>query len=92
MAGAVACHLPYETVTGGIGSPDPVHVESVNVGKVKILHWKGRQIRTGFRKEPIHGRVPLMGVNLRGDDQADRSVHGGPRKAVYVYPSEHYSF
>jgi MOSC domain-containing protein YiiM len=27
-------------------------------------------------------------VNLRGDDQADRSVHGGPDKAVYAYGAE----
>ena len=29
-------------------------------------------------------------LNLDGDRQADLSVHGGPSKAVYVYPSEHY--
>lgn len=28
-------------------------------------------------------------VNLDGDDQADRRVHGGPDKAVYAYPIEH---
>ena len=28
--------------------------------------------------------------NLDGDQQADRSVHGGPDKAVYAYPVEHY--
>jgi MOSC domain-containing protein YiiM len=27
-------------------------------------------------------------VNLEGDDQADRSVHGGPDKAVYAYAEE----
>jgi MOSC domain-containing protein YiiM len=32
--------------------------------------------------------VPLRGVNLRGDDQADRTVHGGPDKAVYAYGVE----
>ena len=30
----------------------------------------------------------MRGVNLDGDDQADRSVHGGPDKAVYAYASE----
>jgi MOSC domain-containing protein YiiM len=41
-------------------------------------------------KEPV-GPEPLAldGINLAGDDQADRSVHGGPDKAVYCYPSEH---
>jgi MOSC domain-containing protein YiiM len=31
-------------------------------------------------------------LNLDGDRQSDLSVHGGPQKAVYVYPSEHYDF
>jgi len=31
-------------------------------------------------------------LNLEGDRQADLTVHGGQDKAVYVYPSEHYSF
>src|SRR4029077_579973 len=30
-------------------------------------------------------------TNLDGDRQADLSVHGGPNKAVYGYPSEHYA-
>jgi MOSC domain-containing protein YiiM len=30
-------------------------------------------------------------LNLDGDGQADLSVHGGEDKAVYLYPSEHYS-
>ncbi len=33
--------------------------------------------------------LELSTSNLAGDDQADRSVHGGPEKAVYCYPSEH---
>lgn len=32
----------------------------------------------------------LRTLNLDGDRQADLSVHGGPNKAVYGYPSEHY--
>ena len=34
----------------------------------------------------------LRTLNLDGDRQADLTVHGGPSKAVYVYPSEHYSY
>ena len=29
-------------------------------------------------------------LNIDGDRQADLTVHGGPDKAVYAYPSEHY--
>src|SRR5262249_34238771 len=33
-------------------------------------------------------RVAVRGVNLYGDDQADRRAHGGPDKAVYAYAVE----
>ncbi len=49
-------------------------------------------VSTGIFKEPVTGRVMLRTLNLDGDRQADLSVHGGPEKAVYVYPSEHYAF
>jgi MOSC domain-containing protein YiiM len=49
-------------------------------------------IRTSIYKTPVHGPVVLAGVNLEGDDQSDRSVHGGPDKAVYAYPAEHYAY
>ena len=39
-------------------------------------------------KAPVDGRVPVEGVNVAGDDQADRRVHGGPDKAVYAYARE----
>lgn len=36
--------------------------------------------------------MPLRKYNLKGDRQADLTVHGGPWKAVYLYPYEHYSY
>jgi MOSC domain-containing protein YiiM len=48
-------------------------------------------IRTGIFKDPVASKVALRKLNLDGDAQADLSVHGGPDKAVYAYPSEHYS-
>jgi MOSC domain-containing protein YiiM len=48
----------------------------------------GRTVRTAIWKEPVTGRVPVVGVNLRGDAQADRTVHGGVDKAVYAYGIE----
>jgi MOSC domain-containing protein YiiM len=53
--------------------------------------WRGRPVSTGIFKEPLSGRVTLRRLNLDGDRQADLTVHGGPDKAVYVYPSEHYA-
>ena len=43
---------------------------------------------TAIWKHPVEGRVAVRGVNLDGDDQADRTVHGGPDKAVYAYAAE----
>ncbi|MCE3241731.1 MAG: domain containing protein, partial [Deltaproteobacteria bacterium] len=65
---------------------------SVNVGLPRVVTLKGDPVSTGIFKEPVAGRVMLRTLNLDGDRQADLSVHGGPSKAVYVYPSEHYDF
>jgi MOSC domain-containing protein YiiM len=65
---------------------------SVNVGLPRIVTWKGRAVKTGIFKTPTNGRVRVQTLNLDGDRQADLSVHGGPDKAIYVYPSEHYDY
>jgi MOSC domain-containing protein YiiM len=46
----------------------------------------------GIFKAPVVRPVEIRRLNLAGDRQADLSVHGGPDKAVYVYPSEHYAY
>ena len=65
---------------------------SVNVGLPRVVISNGDRVSTGIFKEPVAGRVMLRTLNLDGDRQADLSVHGGPSKAVYVYPSEHYDY
>jgi MOSC domain-containing protein YiiM len=65
---------------------------SVNVSLPKEIDFEGQRIITGIFKEPIEGRVMLRTLNLDGDKQADLTVHGGPDKAVYAYPIEHYAF
>jgi MOSC domain-containing protein YiiM len=67
-------------------------VESVNVGAAKAVQVEGRSVLTAIWKSPVEGRVALRGVNLAGDDQADRTVHGGPDKAVYAYAREDYDW
>lgn len=47
---------------------------------------------TGFFKKAVSGRIWLGETNLDGDGQADLKYHGGPDKAVNVYPGEHYSY
>lgn len=65
---------------------------SLNVGLPRLLASKGNTFKTGIFKKPVSGRVMLRTTNLDGDRQADLSVHGGPNKAVYGYPSEHYEY
>ena len=62
---------------------------SVNVGRPKqIAVRRGRPLMSAIGKAPVEGRVRVEGVNVAGDDQADRRVHGGPDKAVYAYARE----
>jgi MOSC domain-containing protein YiiM len=67
-----------------------MRVISLNVGLPRDFPWQGRMVSTSIFKDPIEGPVPLRRHNFDGDAQADLSVHGGPDKAVYAYPVEHY--
>jgi MOSC domain-containing protein YiiM len=81
-------------VSAGAGTPAqpadclPGRVLSVNVGRPKPVGTGRRTVLTAIWKAPVEGRIRVRGVNLDGDDQADRSVHGGPDKAVYAYAVE----
>jgi MOSC domain-containing protein YiiM len=64
-------------------------VLSVNVATPRqISVRRGRALMSAIAKHPVAGTVRVAGVNVAGDDQADRRVHGGPDKAVYAYASE----
>jgi len=63
-------------------------IVSVNVGQARAVDRNGTPATTAIWKHPIAGRVAARGVNLEGDEQADRSVHGGPDKALYAYAVE----
>jgi MOSC domain-containing protein YiiM len=69
-------------------TPDRGAVLSVNVGGVRQFEYNGRQAVSAIWKSPVSGRVAARGVNLEGDDQADREAHGGTDKAVYAYAVE----
>jgi len=82
-----------ETVVGSLSSARSTpRVLSVNVGTVREVAWRGETVTTGIWKESVAGRVAVRGVNLAGDDQADRTVHGGVDKAVYAYAREDYDY
>src|SRR6516165_10029963 len=63
-------------------------VLSVNVGGVGEFDYGGRPARSAIWKSPVVGRIAARGVNLAGDDQADRKAHGGPDKVLYAYAVE----
>jgi len=69
-----------------------VRLISLNVARPQLTIYNGVTIKTGIFKKPVNERIALRTLNLDGDRQADLSVHGGPNKAVYAYPSEHYEF
>ena len=65
---------------------------SVNVGSVRTVRRGEEDVATAIFKEPVDGRVAVRGVNIAGDDQGDRSVHGGPVRAIYAYAAEDYAW
>lgn len=65
---------------------------SLNVGEPKPLAYRGKHVQSGFRKSPEPGGLWLGETGLEGDGQADLENHGGPEKAVCVYPLEHYPY
>ena len=67
-------------------------VVSVNVARASEIEIAGRSVLTAIFKRAVADRRGVGTMGIEGDEQADPSVHGGPAKAVYAYPSEHYRF
>jgi MOSC domain-containing protein YiiM len=82
------CVGPAQTLSAHAGAsgsdptptptPTPEHRSAIRNNTISTLD----------HPQPI--AVGLLGVT--GDDQVDRTVHGGPTRAVYAYPAEHYAF
>jgi MOSC domain-containing protein YiiM len=69
-----------------------MRIVAISVGRPREVQWQGRRVLTSIYKTPVSGRVHVARENIEGDQQSDLSVHGGPDKAVYAYPAEHYAF
>lgn len=70
---------------------------SINVARARPVTINGKRVMTAIGKLPVShasqpARIAVGPTGLDGDEQADLSVHGGPSKAVYAYPHEHYAF
>jgi len=70
-------------------TPDVPRLASVRVARPTTV-WQDEPWVTSIFKMPVEGPVMLRRTNLDGDEQADLHVHGGPDKAVCVYPVDHY--
>jgi MOSC domain-containing protein YiiM len=69
-----------------------VRLVAISVGRPREVQWHGGSVQTSIFKTPVSRRVYVTRGNVEGDEQSDLSVHGGPEKAVYAYPEEHYPF
>lgn len=74
---------------------------SISIGKVAPLfgnhHPNYKSVASAIRKKVVSdlqnpASVEITALGVKGDEQADLSVHGGIEKAIYVYPAEHYPF
>ncbi|MEY4413674.1 MAG: hypothetical protein RIQ53_967 [Pseudomonadota bacterium] len=63
------------------------HVRAVLCGRVQPL---GHRL-SAIDKRPVDGPMAVGPLGLDGDAQADRRVHGGPDKALHVYPWAHHA-
>jgi len=70
-----------------------MRIISVNVGQPReVSDAAGNKVLTSIYKHPVAGAVRVEGINVDGDQQADLVKHGGMRRAVYMYPAEHYPY
>jgi len=65
---------------------------SLNVARASAITVRDRDVLTAIGKRAVEGARAVGALGIEGDEQADLTVHGGPSKAVYAYPSEHYPF
>ena len=78
-----------------------MRIVSISVGTIAPLfgidHPDHKMVQSAIKKEPVStlshpAAIQVKRIGLDGDEQSDFSVHGGLEKAIYAYPSEHYSF
>lgn len=68
-----------------------MQILSLNLGRPQIVLRGGRQYSTAIDRRPATARVRADLDGLAGDRVSNTRVHGGPDKALCVYPHEHYA-
>ncbi len=80
---------------------EQIKVVSTNVGLTELLGVRnGHEVYSAIRKQQTRkSKLDLDPRGFRDDQQTDtrilsdgKQVHGGPLRAVYVYPATHYPF
>lgn len=83
---------------GGVFLQTAPYVQNLLVGKVKQVgredakHPMDRTWESGMFKNNVHDKIWLGKNGLTGDEVADKKNHGGPEKAVFAYPTAHYTY
>ncbi len=69
-----------------------LRILSVNLGPARVIGYKNSEaVLSGIDKRAVASDAVHVGtLGIDGDEQADLSVHGGPDKAVYAYPADHW--
>lgn len=74
-------------------TPNPVppatHIDQLYAGSLQPLPPEGQL--SGIVKHAVVGPRMLGRGGLAGDQQGDPRYHGGPEKALHLYPAEHYT-
>lgn len=86
------CHEDRQTIKASKPVKTNPRVLSIQTGRAAPMKIGGKTVMTAIRKQSVDHRVKVGPLGLEGDEQADRSVHGGLSKAVYAYPVEHYAY
>ncbi|MBO9697272.1 MAG: MOSC domain-containing protein [Sphingopyxis sp.] len=58
----------------------------------KVRPFRGDDEPSAIGKLPVADVVAVGPMGLVGDEQADRTVHGGIDKAIHHYPADHYDW
>ncbi len=66
-----------------------VRVDGLFVGRIGLLPGESRG--SAIAKQALDAPVRIEIDGLVGDEHADPRAHGGPEKAVHLFPQEHYA-
>lgn len=74
------------------------YVKQLRTGKVKELGKEDakdpleRRWQSAIFKAERQGPIMLHKTGLEDDEVADKKIHGGPEKALFAYPAQHYAY